>query len=355
MNILHLSKDYIKINGITSAIENMTAKDKQNSHFILSNSIEDIFYHRSKCIYLKTIIPISTLYFFSNVLKLLQICKKNNINIIHAHHRYFDFLAGFLRLLLNIKIITTVHSKVYGRKGFSYKADKFIAVSESIKKHLIDYFGVDKKKIIVINNFIDSSVINITQGKSKIIKELCLDPSNYIVGYIGRFDIKEKGIDILIEAAKLSITNKNGLVFVFIGDGIDKHFLTNETRTIREIVRIVETKNDIFNYMQIFDLFVLPSRIDPFPLVMLEIAYMKIPFLGSNVDGIAEFVDDNINGLLFESENSRDLVKKIEFLLKHRNYGKKIGEKLYNKVIENYTAEENVKKLQELYLKLYKS
>ena len=75
--------------------------------------------------------------------------------------------------------------------------------------------------------------------------------------------------------------------------------------------KVMNAHSEIFNYYQLIDVFVLPSRVDPFPLVMLEAGLMKKPFIGSKVDGIAELIENETDGLLFESGNSDDLVSKI--------------------------------------------
>ncbi len=72
-----------------------------------------------------------------NVIKIcffiIKYCNENSISIIHSHHRYFDLIAYVVSKVLEIRTVTTVHSKVYGKKILSYKADKLIAVSESVE------------------------------------------------------------------------------------------------------------------------------------------------------------------------------------------------------------------------------
>ena len=48
---------------------------------------------------------------------------------------------------------------------------------------------------------------------------------------------------------------------------------------------------------------------------MLESGINKVPFIGSRTGGIAEFIEENINGFLFEPGNEIDLAKKIEYIL----------------------------------------
>lgn len=352
--ILHLTKDYIKQNGITTFIENLINNDSLNTHYIISNYIEESYLEK-KNNYFSQKINFSILSFIRNIRLLINICNEMNIDIIHSHHRYLDLLSYAVSKFTRTKTITTVNSKVYGRKLISYKSDKIVAVGKSIKRHLIDYFKIDEKILSVITNFIDTNSIKITRDGNELRNEMQIPDNKYIVGFVGRFDIQEKGIDVLLRASIGIIDKNNNVVFVFIGDGVDKEYLIDISNNFKENLRIVETKNDVFNYMQIFDLFVLPSRIDPYPLVMLEAAYMKIPFIGSNVDGIDEFIEEGVNGLLFERENNLQLAQKILFLKNNKEVAQRLADENYKKVTSSFLAQHKVPEYQREYLSLMKN
>ncbi len=65
---------------------------------------------------------------------------------------------------------------------------------------------------------------------------------------------------------------------------------------------------------------------------MLEAGLNKIPFIGSRTGGIAEFIEDGIDGFLFEVGNSNDLAKKIEFVLDNPETAQNTSLKLNEKV-----------------------
>lgn len=348
MNILHLTKDFIIVNGITTLIKTLVSNDKLNNHFIASNFISEELKKNCNENILGKLLPLKLSYLFPNIISVIKICRTNKIDIIHAHHRYYELLGYFVSKVYPIKTLATVHSKVIGKKLFSYKADKIVVVGESIKRHLIEYFGISERKIIVINNFINAEQIPLTKDKASVKTELQLK-NNYIIGYVGRFDIDEKGIDILVKVIPKVIASFEDIVFILIGEGKDKKFLLDNTKIFMKNVRIVNTKTDIYNYMQVFDLFVLPSRIDPFPLVMLEATYLKIPVIGSNIDGISEFINDKDDGMLFTSENVNELYDNICTIKSDMLYSSKLANKAFEKVNNHYTVEEQLKK----YLLLY--
>ncbi len=80
--ILHLTKDHIKLNGITTFIENLVNNDSLNKHYIISNFIEESYLDKNIKRYLSQRINLSFLLFIKNILLLINLCneKKNRYN-----------------------------------------------------------------------------------------------------------------------------------------------------------------------------------------------------------------------------------------------------------------------------------
>ena len=66
-------------------------------------------------------------------------------------------------------------------------------------------------------------------------------------------------------------------------------------------IKILKPVKNPYPFYSIADIVVLPSLADSFPYVMLESGLFKKPFVGTQTGGIAEFIDDGKNGLLFET------------------------------------------------------
>ena len=164
----------------------------------------------------------SSFGFIKHFIKLYSFCRKHQINIIHSHHRYFDLLAFLISRILKVKTVTSVQSKVYNHKLFSYKSEKLIACSNAIKDHLNKYFSIDENRIKVIHNAVDPNEFVITKTKNELINELNIPEDKFIIGYFGRLDYKEKGVDILLNAF-LNLNEINKDVFLLlIGNGVDE-------------------------------------------------------------------------------------------------------------------------------------
>jgi glycosyltransferase involved in cell wall biosynthesis len=142
------------------------------------------------------------------------------------------------------------------------------------------------------------------------------------VAYIGR-DSHEKGIDILRK-----IESKiNGKVV----------YCTNVSW--KEAMTVLKASS----------LLVIPSRMESIPQVIKEAFYLKIPIVATNVGGMPELIQDNVNGLLVTPENPEQLLEAINKLLGDREAAKRFSEAGYDFVIKNLTWEVLLPK----YIKFY--
>jgi glycosyltransferase involved in cell wall biosynthesis len=343
MNILHLHTGLNLTCGITKTIY-LIAKYPagENKHFVLALNGDAEEKFKQAGIYVKLINSGSGV--LKNIIHIRNYIKENNIDIIHSHHRYFDFISYLISFTCKIKRVTSVQSFVYGKKLFSYKSPLLLAAGESVKKHLISYFGIKEDRIKVFNNFVDFDEGLKCRTREDVRMELSVPENIYVVGYIGRFSIKEKGIDILINAFEKFKKKHSDAKSIMVGSGDDI-----EKVNIPENVIVLNSKQNIFDYYSAFDCIVLPSRIDPFPLTALEAGMMKVPFIGSCVNGISEIIDDISDGLLFKSENSDMLCEKLERFYSDRKFAEECAERFYIKVKEKYSYTKAIEKLNHIY------
>jgi len=347
MNILHLHTNLNLTCGISKTIYLIAKYPVEgNKHFVvaLSGDAGKKFEESNIIVRFLNYNNLKTFKILNVIFCLKKFIRVKNIDIVHSHHRYFDFIAYLLSFFCKIKRVTSVQSFVYGKKLLSYKSPILLAAGDSVKKHLIEYFNIPEKRIIVFNNFVDLSELTVTRTPEEIKSELKIPVDSYIIGYVGRFSIKEKGIDILIEAFKSFCEKNKNAYLVMIGEGQDiKEVNLNSN------VKILSPKKNIFDYYSIFNCLVLPSRIDPFPLTVLEAGMMKVPFIGSDVNGIREVITDGVDGLLFDKEDEAILLKKIQAFFDDRNYTEECSDKLYEKIIKHYERKSALEHLDKIY------
>ncbi len=345
MNILHLHTGLNLTDGISKTIYLIAGnKSEKNKHFViaLDGDAESKFTEAGITV---NFLNLKKDYLPGVIKSVKNYIRENDIRILHSHHRYFDLISYLVSFSCKVKRITSVQSFVYGKKFFSYKSPLLLAAGESVKKHLIEYFGVNENRIKVFNNFIDAEEIPKNDNSENLKAKLKIPQNAYLIGYIGRFSVKEKGIDILINAFKSFNEKHPDAYLLMIGGGDDIKYFSN----LPENVIILSSQKNIFDFYRIFYCLVLPSRVDPFPLTVLEAGMMEVPFIGSDVNGISEIIEDGKDGLLFEKENISMLLQKMEKYYNEKEFAKTCAQNLYKKVVSKY----NVKSALEILNKIY--
>jgi glycosyltransferase involved in cell wall biosynthesis len=284
------------------------------------------------------------------VFSLIKLIRFNKIDIIHSHHRIFDSLFLIIQFFVKVKTVTSVQSKVFGRRIFSYKADKLIAVSKTISNHLENYYHKQESRIKLIYNFVSKDNFS-DSFNSKPNRKHTTDQS--IILFVGRLS-KEKGVDTLLSAYKILISNlgKDKCFLQLVGNGPLKEYCINFIKKNELPADVVEPTYNIMPYYKCARMVVLPSRIDPFPLVMLEAGLMQKPFIGSKVDGIAEFIDNIDLGILSEPGDANKLAKAIHKVITNEKLAATLAKNLNAKVKKNYTADKILPEYEKLYREL---
>ena len=127
---------------------------------------------------------------------------------------------------------------------------------------------------------------------------------------------------------------------------------SNSFRFNSDKIILLPAKEDLREFYEAADVVILPSLKEGLGYTMLEAGLYKVPFIGSRTGGIAEFIEDGINGYLFETGNASDLAEKIKFIAEHPDEAKKSALKLSEKVLQLCSCKEYFEKLTNIYQSL---
>lgn len=352
MRILHLYPEINIACGISKTIFLLIKKiDKNHEHHVFTyegNAIPKFIDSQIKVIVHKKYV-IGPFNLISTFFALLKIIRSNKIEILHCHHRYFDFIAYTISFFVQVKRITSVQSKVYGKKFISYKSENLIACSYAIQNHLINEFGISKERITVIHNFVDKEEVR--ESLKETIQSIYFPDDQVVLGFIGRINIKEKGIDLLIDAFTNLSAKRQNVLLLMIGDGPDVSFVQKTIKGKGINVILLPSQLNIYPYLKIMDILILPSRVEPFGIVSIEAGILKKPFIGSNIDGLPEIINNNKNGVLFLNQDQDDLLRCILLLIDNPSLRKVYGDALFEKVNEKFTSEQIIPMYESIYLK----
>jgi len=153
---------------------------------------------------------------------------------------------------------------------------------------------------------------------------------NTIILYVGQL-IGRKGLPYLIEAMDVVRKNVRNAKLLLIGQGADEGSLQDlvEKRGLADQVFFlgVENHEHVLAFMNVSDLFVLPSIEEAFGIVLVEAMSQGLPVVATDVQGVPSIVRDGVNGYLVPPRDEKALAAGILSLLKDNQLARKMGER----------------------------
>lgn len=262
------------------------------------------------------------------IFELLNIIRRHQIEVIHTHNdgaKYWAILCKFLNP--GIKLIYTIHDSIILKEQLSpgeiflhrQLIDMSIAISNSMFN---DALGLGLSKTAKIYNGINLKRFE-TNRQTSCTESRSSEGLNIV--NVARITYYKKGQDILVRALKLC--KDKGIRFHCNIIGVtfehDKESYDYLQSLIRELglesdVSFLLDRTDVPELLKQADLFLLPSRYEGMPIVMLEAMAAGLPVIASDISGSNDIIQHNFNGLLFENENYIELSEKIMHLYTNR-------------------------------------
>ncbi len=217
-------------------------------------------------------------------------------------------IVGALKAALGVPVVSRIPEleafmRRNNREGSADRvlalSDHFVAVSQAVKDNLVARHKVDAGRVTVVHGACAATPV--ARGAGRLREKLGLPASAFLAGGCGTMDWR-KGIDLFIQVAnRVAKTPECGDIhFCWIGGPVSQaseielryevelHSLARRLFFLGEVPETAPLMADL-------DLFLLPSREDPFPLVMLEAARQSVPIVCFEGGGGAkEFVDDTV-------------------------------------------------------------
>lgn len=322
------------------------------------------------------VIPETDNSFAGIFFKAFKLLKKKRIDIIHSH-RYKENLFGFLlaKAMGVKKLITTMHglsepsassssstltsTSTYERNtnktvGFKTKIDYYIlynyftrvvAVSQEMKKALIEKYHFNPNKIEVIYNGIPlPKTLDLNLNLS------LKSNGSFHIGTVGRM-VPVKDFNLFLEIAAEIKKQTNNVHFTILGDGPLKDTLTQKAKDLKlnGCLEFLPMTPDPMPYYHSLDLYLNTSIHEGIPLSILEAMSCGKPVVAPKVGGIPEIISGEESGVLFEGREPQKIANYCLRLIQDRNLREVLGKKASSRINSYFSNS----KMAECYQKLY--
>ena len=297
----------------------------------------------------------------------LQFQGKNNTNLIKAlNRREFDLVfcntsvnghilerIGSLNCPMLVRV-AELESALYvcnadGRVAKTFEcADRIIAVSDSVSRYIVNQFKYPETHIDLRYGSVPAiDVASVRKESDAIRNELGIPVESIVVGGVGTLDWR-KGFDQFLHVAK-TVRDQSGdkCFFLWIGadpDSDDYHRWHIDVckMGLENSVHFEPRKHVPYPYFALFDIFLMSSREDPFPLVNLEVAQFGVPIVGFGSTGGTPELLESVGLLCPGYGDFAHAAAIIGKYVEDADFRHRDGELLKTYVLENHITEANL-------------
>lgn len=233
---------------------------------------------------------------------------------------------------------TTDAIALWRTRALSLRVDAHVAVGEASSRRMEDFYALGRHSVISIPN----GVPDLAPVPS---------PSNQplVLGSIGRLDAM-KGHDVLLRA----VAQVEGVRVVILGEGGQRQALEAlaDDCGIRDRLQLPGWVDNPRSYLPTFDLVVLPSRSEGFPLAMVEAMLAARPVVATRVGSVPEAILEGETGLLIEKDDVGGLIKALCHLRDDPALRRQLGLQARAMAIAHFTVEAMTASYEHLWWKL---
>lgn len=261
--------------------------------------------------------------------RLCKIIKQEKVDLIQSHLLGSNVYSSLAGIITHTPVVVTFHGEVdIGEKerlkrlkmrAINTGADQIISVSKGLRDDILSRTTLNKDKIEIIYNGIDTSAFQRPSNQS-LKRKFGWPDDVFVVGCLGNIR-PAKGYDILMKAVSLlSEAGDSDYRFVIAGQP-DKAGLFGKLLELRKTLDLEEKViflgflDDAAEFLSGLDLFLSTSISEGLPLSAIQAMAARLPLLATRCGGYEELVTDGQNGWLVEVGDPEAIANAIRKLV----------------------------------------
>jgi len=282
--------------------------------------------------------------------------KTGAIDLVHAHNGRTALLAAVAVKLAGRgcavatqHFLEPAHVSRSGVKALLSRAAhrwmnrrtrRFIAISEAARTAMLARAQAPTEKISVVPNGMALPDPATLPRPETIRAELGIEPAAKLLVCVARLE-REKSLETLISAMKAVTAADPSVVCVIAGEGSQRQALTAQIagNKLEGNVRLIGFRPDASALMNAADLFVLPSAVESFGLVLLEAMSVGKAVIAIRAGGPVEIVMHGETGVFVAPGGADEMARAILSLIRDAELRRRMGEAGHARFLEKFTVE----------------
>jgi glycosyltransferase involved in cell wall biosynthesis len=242
-------------------------------------------------------------------------------SVVSVHGVFAD--RGFTINLAQKCYIHTIGSEIFKN------ATRIICLTHSDGNEILRY-RCPPEKIRVVPNAVDTDLFNPGQHREEDL-----------IVWVGRF-VPEKGMEYVIEAARLITEHRANVKFLLIGYGYLKTNVMKVAQNYGLLGKSVYflgpiSREEISKILRKATVFIFPSLKEGLPIAVLEAMASGLPVVGSDIPSLRTIITNKENGILVPPRNYVEFANAIILLLEDADLRRKLGQNARHLILEKYT------------------
>jgi glycosyltransferase involved in cell wall biosynthesis len=286
-------------------------------------------------------------YLVPTLLQLAAVIRRHRIQVVNVHYPVESFVYfGLLRWLLSIRLAVSVHGADLfpdGRRSARYRwsirllvdsADALVAPSRAFLQECLAVFPRAARHGAVVHNGIDVAELGqpdpgaVTSAQPYV---LCIAAHN-----------EKKALDVLLAAFAEIGDAHRGVRLLLVGDGPLRAQHEAQARALALNGRVEfmgeRGRAEVARLLHGCSIFVLPSRSEPFGVVVTEALACRKAVVATAVGGIPEIIEDGRSGVLVEPDNPGALARALTRMLDDHALRERLADAGYERVLEHFAC-----------------
>ncbi|MDP3903740.1 MAG: glycosyltransferase family 4 protein [Methylococcaceae bacterium] len=304
----------------------------------------------------------------SRVKAIVNIITSKQIDIVHtnSNHRFEGALAARLTGTPHLYLAHIEYQPdmpLFQRLPFSQASfaqlmselsDQVVAVSNSVSTTLKSHINDDKLQ--VIHNGLELNLFNssLANKSNRLKEELDIPLDSILVTAVGRIT-PDKGFDYFVDVARLVLQDRNYKVHFLIAGTEENIDFSNSLKQkvadykIADNFHFLGFRQDIPEILAASDIFVLSSRKEGHPYVMLEAMASKCAVVAFNCAGVEETIEEGISGYIVPAGDIHTLAERLNLLIHSDSLRNSLSDSARKRIDVFFTANKTASELMSVY------
>ncbi|WP_038150375.1 glycosyltransferase family 4 protein [Thiomicrorhabdus chilensis] len=368
LNICHVLSG-LKVGGAEMMLLNLIKNSSSNlSHCVLVLSPEGDMLSRFEAIGVSVIVVDFKKRPIHSFIQLVKIFSEVKPDIVQTWLYHADLLGGLAAKLAGIKhiiwgirttelkkgsYITASIRKLCAWLSYTVPSKIVVVAAKSKRKHI--ELGYDASKMLVIPNGFNVEAFNASSTDDNELKQAFgISENDLVIGCVGRLS-QVKGQDVFIQAAGLVLEGFPEIKFLMVGRGLESN---NESvvSMIRQYANddnfiLLGERSDVPVCLSAMNIFCLPSRSEGFPNALGEAMLAGVPCVSTDAGDASVLGGADVP--IAEVDNPVDLANQLIYMIEKTPQERyEIGQRLRQRIIDEYSIEKMVSRYNELYSEL---